>query len=103
MSNTISCNAKQIMKITEFFLNCNIDPACQSISTELQCYVREPYCTAKSNTDESSDQNNVTLIMIIVGAIVLITSCIGIILCYKRRQANGNKRKLNNIHDLFYL
>lgn len=85
------------------FLNCNIDPACQSISTELQCYVKERYCTAQSNTEESPGQNNVTLFMSIGSAIVFITSCVIIILCLKRRQANGKKSKLNNMHDLFYL
>lgn len=84
------------------FLNCNLDPACQSISTQLQCYLRERYCTDQSNTEESSGQNIVTLIMSI-GSAVFITSCIIMILCYKRRQANRNKSKLNNKHDLFHL
>lgn len=63
------------------------------------------YCTAKSNTKESSGQNNVILIMSIGSVIVFIfiTSCIIIILCHKRRRANRNKSKLNNMHDLFYL
>lgn len=87
-----------------FFFYCNIDPACQSISPEMQCYVRERNCTAQSNTEESSSQNNVMLIMSIGSVIVFIASCI-LILCYmyKRRRANINKSEFNTMHDLFYL
>lgn len=73
--------------------NCVIDPACQNISTELQCYVVDPNCTAQSNTEESSGQNNVILIMSIGSVIVFIISCISVLLFYKRRRGNLNKSK----------
>lgn len=74
-------------------------PACQSISPELQCYVSEQYCTAQSNTEESSGQNNVILIMSI--GILFIASCI-LILCYKRRRANINKSKYGDVNVIEY-
>lgn len=78
------------------------DPACQNISTELQCYVMDQNCIAQSNS-ESSGQNNVTLIVSIGSVIVIITSIVIKILYprYKRRRANRNKRNIdeNNFNN----
>nr|XP_034333498.1 uncharacterized protein LOC117691479 isoform X1 [Crassostrea gigas] len=68
-------------------------PACQNISTSLQCYVMAQNCTSQSNTDEPFGQNNKDLIIACsIGSAVLI-SCITIILLYKWRKANRNKKK----------
>lgn len=84
--------------------NCIIDPACQNISTELQCYVLDRNCTAHSDTEETSGQNDVIYTVSILGClIVLIICCIIIIRCYKRRRTYSNKSKFNNMNDLFYL
>lgn len=73
--------------------NCFIDPACQNINTELQCYVLDLNCTAQSNTEASPSQNYVIYIVSILGG--LIVSIIFIIFCYKRRRARRNKGWFN--------
>lgn len=66
-------------------------PACQNISTELQCYVLDPSCTVHSNTKESSSQNIVIIIFSIVGCLFFIICCIIMICCYKRRRIHRNE------------
>lgn len=80
--------------------NCIIDPACQNINTELQCYVMDQNCIAQANTEESSTEIN-AILLIVIGSLVVIISCIILrILCRKWNRANRNKSKLNNMHDL---
>lgn len=84
--------------------NCVIDPACQNISTELQCYVMDPHCIAQSNTEKSSGPNDVIYTVSILGSLILfVICCITIILYYKQKRHSRNKSKLYNLHDLFYL
>lgn len=86
----------------KYFFYFIIDPACQTISTELQCYVMDQNCTAQSNNEESF--HHISWIMTI-GSLMTISlmCCIIIIWIYRQRKANKTKSKLNNMHDLFYL
>lgn len=80
---------------------CVIDPACQNINTELQCYVLDRNCTAHSNTEESSVQNNV--IYSILGSVLIFIVCsIIIMLCYKWRKTMSKKGKFDKLHDFLY-
>lgn len=74
---------------------CVIDPVCQYINTELQCYVLDRNCTAYSNTGESdgsSGQNNVIYSISILGSVLV--CLIIIMLCYQWRKSMKNKSKL---------
>lgn len=59
-------------------------------------------CTAQSNIEESSGQNNVILI-ISIGSVIIVFTISGIILIlyYKRKNTDMEKRKLNFMHDDF--
>lgn len=59
-------------------------------------------CTAQSNIEESSGQNNVILI-ISIGSVIIVFTISGIILIlyYKRKNTHMEKRKLNFMHDDF--
>lgn len=60
----------------------------------------DPHCTAQSNTKKSSGQNNVILIVSIGILVLFIIGCIIIIfLCYTRRRATRNKRRMNSEYD----
>lgn len=86
--------------------NCVTDPACQNISTELQCYVMDPNCKDTLNTEVSSDQHNVISTIIILGSlsVFVIIFCVIIMLyCKRRRASRRNKSKLNNKYELFVL
>lgn len=83
--------------------NCIIDPACQKINREFQCYVMDRNCSALLNTKEHSDQNNVILNVGIGFVVVLIILVIIItVLCYKQKRTEMNKSKLNNMHKILY-
>lgn len=81
---------------------CVIDPACQNINTEMQCYVLDRNCTAYSNTgetEEESGQNNVIHNISIFGSVLVFIVClIVLVLCYKWRK--GKRSKFNTMHDL---
>lgn len=81
---------------------CVIDPACQNINTELQCYVSDRNCTASSNTEkpeEESGQNNVIHYISIFGSVLVFIVClIVLVLCI--RKIIRNKSKFNTMHDL---
>lgn len=59
-------------------------------------------CTAQSNIEESSGQNNVILI-ISIGSVIIVFTISGIILIlyYKRKNTHMEKHKLNFMHDDF--
>lgn len=59
-------------------------------------------CTAQSNIEESSGQNNVILI-ISIGSVIIVFTISGIILILycKRKNVHMEKRKLNFMHDDF--
>lgn len=73
--------------------NCILDTACQNISTNLQCYVMDRNCTAQSNIEEPSGQNNGILI-ISIGSVIIVFTISGIILIlyYKRKKCQHGKR-----------
>lgn len=92
------------MQIKKNMCICIIDPECQNINAEMQCYVLDRNCTVNSNTgepEEESGQNNVIYYISILGsALVLIVCLIIIVLCYKWR--TRNQSKFNKMHDLLY-
>lgn len=83
-----------------------LDPACQNINTELQCYVLDRNCTAYSNaveSEESSGQNNVLYNISILGGVLVLIACLIIImLCFKWRKNMRTESKFYKMHDLVY-
>lgn len=80
---------------------CVIDPACQNINTELQCYVLDRNCTAQSNTEASPGQDYVIYIVVILGSVLLFIVCFIVIKkCYKRWKTMRKKSKFNKMQGL---
>lgn len=79
-----------------------LDPACQKIDTQRQCYVMKPFCKDQKSGEDTVNPNPLNLALYLVAVVVVVVSVV-IALLFIKRSRKSAKGAYNEYKSSSYL